>query len=53
MLTPTLILGLVGAYFALLMAVAWRTGRGGGNDDFFIGGHRSPWLLVAFGMIGT
>jgi Na+/proline symporter len=52
-MSPILILLVVLGYFSLIMAVAWRTGRGAGNADFFIGGHRSPWLLVAFGMIGT
>lgn len=52
-MSPSLILAIVLGYFSLIMAVAWRTGKGAGNADFFIGGHRSPWLLVAFGMIGT
>ena len=48
-----LMLALVLAYFALLMAVAWRTSRGADNDSFFIGNRSSHWALVAFGMIGT
>jgi len=39
-------------YFALLLAVARLTGRGG-NDAFFRGNRESPWPLVAFGMIGA
>ena len=48
-----LVLALTAVYFAMILAVAWFTGRQAKNADFFIGGHRSPWLLVAFGMIGT
>ncbi|RFP18494.1 MULTISPECIES: sodium:solute symporter [unclassified Duganella] len=44
---------LVFAYFALLLAVAWRTSRNATNDSFFIGNKRSNWMLVAFGMVGT
>ena len=46
-------LAVVAAYFALLMAVAWRTSRGADSDSFFIGNRSSRWTLVAFGMIGT
>ncbi|ELX09672.1 Na+/solute symporter [Janthinobacterium sp. HH01] len=44
---------LVFSYFALLLAVAWRTSRNATNDSFFIGDKRSNWMLVAFGMVGT
>jgi Na+/proline symporter len=44
---------LVFAYFALLLAVAWRTSRNATNDSFFIGNKSSNWMLVAFGMVGT
>ncbi len=40
-------------YIALLLLVAWFTGRGSTNHDFFIGNKNSNWMLVAFGMIGT
>ena len=40
-------------YFGLLLLVSWLTGRGGSNDVFFRAGHKSPWYLVAFGMIGA
>lgn len=41
------------AYFALLLFVAWRTGKNSDNESFFIGNRNSNWMLVAFGMIGT
>ncbi len=52
-LTPGLILGIIAAYFLLLMAVSFFTGKDAGNDDFFLAGRKSPWYLVAFGMIGA
>ncbi|MBQ3780641.1 MAG: sodium:solute symporter [Bacteroidaceae bacterium] len=39
-------------YFALLFGISRLTGRGT-NDDFFRAGRRSPWPLVAFGMVGA
>jgi len=39
-------------YFAILLIVAHLTGKGG-NDAFFRGERKSPWPLVAFGMIGA
>ena len=43
------------AYTALLFAVMWLTGRRGarGNEAFFRAGRRSPWHVVAYGMIGA
>jgi Na+/proline symporter len=52
-MAPGLMLAVVAAYFALLLAVAWRTSRHATNDSFFIGNRSSHWLLVAFGMVGT
>ena len=52
-MSPGLMLAVVLAYFALLLAVAWRTSRGANDDSFFIGNRSSHWALVSFGMIGT
>ena len=55
-MSAALLLTVVADYFLLLFGVArWAARRGGAadNDSFFIGNRRSPWLLVAFGMIGT
>lgn len=49
----TLLICIVLAYFVLLLALAWATGRHATNDTFFIGNRKSHWLLVAFGMVGT
>lgn len=52
-MNPYLLLFIILAYFALLLWVAYRTGKGSDNDSFFIGNRKSNWMLVAFGMIGT
>ena len=41
-------------YFMLLIAISRITsGRQSENDVFFTGGRKSPWIIVAYGMIGT
>jgi Na+/proline symporter len=52
-LSPELILGVVTVYFLLLMAISFFTSRESDNADFFNAGKKSPWFLVAFGMIGA
>jgi Na+/proline symporter len=52
-MTAPVLLFFVLAYFALLLGVAWFTSRRATNDSFFIGSRASPWMLVAFGMVGT
>ena len=48
------LLFLVLTYFAALFAISrWSARRGAGNDTFFRAGRRSPWPLVAFGMVGA
>ena len=46
-------IGAAGLAMLVLLAVAWRTSRGADEQAFFVGSRRSPWPLVAFGMIGT
>ena len=41
-------------YIAILLGVSYLTSRKStSNEAFFSGNHRSPWYLVAFGMIGA
>ena len=41
-------------YIAVLLGVGYLTSRKStSNEAFFSGNHRSPWYLVAFGMIGA
>ncbi len=43
------------SYTLLLFLVMWLTGRRGakGNEAFFRAGRKSPWPVVAYGMIGA
>ncbi|MGZ3182836.1 MAG: sodium:solute symporter [Telluria sp.] len=52
-MSPTILFAILLAYFALLLGVAWATGRHANNDSFFIGNKSSNWMVVAFGMVGT
>ena len=50
---PTHILLLIAAYFVILLIISYFTGKSDSNAAFFKGENKSPWYLVAFGMIGT
>ncbi|MEI7489629.1 MAG: sodium:solute symporter, partial [Chryseobacterium sp.] len=52
-MSPLILLSIIIIYFALLLWVAYKTGKGSDNESFFIGNRKSNWMLVAFGMIGT
>ncbi|PKP25243.1 MAG: sodium:solute symporter [Bacteroidetes bacterium HGW-Bacteroidetes-2] len=47
------ILLLILIYFGVLLLISYFTNKGGSNIDFFKAGKKSPWYLVAFGMIGA
>ena len=40
-------------YTLLLFIITWLTSRKANNDTYFIGNRKSPWLVVAYGMIGA
>ena len=46
-------LAVVIIYLIVLMSISRLTSRQSGNSAFFSGEHRSPWYMVAFGMIGA
>lgn len=52
-MTPIEVIGILVVYFSILVIISHFTGRGAGNDAFFLGNKKSPWFLVAFGMIGA
>ena len=52
-MTPLLIFGVIAGYFVLLMIISFFTSKGATNVTFFTGNKKSPWFLVAFGMIGA
>jgi Na+/proline symporter len=51
--SPTLILIIFLLYTALLFFITWLTARKATNRAFFIGNKESPWVVVAYGMIGA
>ncbi len=52
-MTPTFIISVVLAYFALLIFVSWLTSRNADRESFYLGNRRAPWFIVSFGMIGA
>jgi len=52
-LSSGLILTVVFGYFLMLMIVSYFTGKDADNASFFTANKKSPWYLVAFGMIGA
>jgi SSS family transporter len=52
-MSPTLVIGIIGGYFLLLIVIARITSRGADSTTFFTANKQSPWYLVAFGMIGA
>lgn len=53
MLSPTFILLLIASYFVVLIGISFLTNKTGSNAEFFKANNKSPWYLVAFGMIGA
>lgn len=50
---PIHVLLLIAIYFGVLIFVSYLTGKEDSNESFFKANKSSPWVLVAFGMIGT
>lgn len=53
LMSATQILILIAAYFGLLILISYFTGKNDSNADFFKAGKKSPWYIVAFGMVGA
>lgn len=52
-MNPVLIGSIITAYFLMLIGVSYLTGRKSDNATFFLGNRKSPWYVVAIGMIGA
>lgn len=52
-MSATLIFFIILAYFSILMFISRLTSRHTRDNTFFDGDRRSPWFLVAFGMVGS
>ncbi len=53
MLSPSIIVLFILIYFAILFAISFFTGKDADNNSFFLANRKSPWYIVAFGMIGA
>jgi SSS family transporter len=52
-MNPLLVIALLGGYFLLLILIAHLTSKSATTETFFTANRKSPWFVVAFGMIGT
>ena len=52
-MSPFLVLGIISGYFLVLIVISHLTSRKATNETFFTGNRKSPWFVVAFGMIGA
>jgi len=52
-MNPYLVISIILGYFLMLIVVSWFTSRKADTESFFTGNRKSPWYIVAFGMVGT
>lgn len=52
-MSPLLVFTVLASYLLVLLVIAKLTSRNSGENAFFDGDRKSPWFLVAFGMIGA
>jgi len=52
-MSPGTLFTIVILYFLVLLVISWITSRKADNNSFFLGNRKSPWYVVAFGMIGA
>src|SRR5690554_4536906 len=50
---PILVISLLIGYFIILILISWLTSRKADTFTFFNANRKSPWYLVAFGMVGA
>ncbi len=52
-MNPYLVLSIILGYFFILIGISYLTSRKANTEAFFTGNRKSPWYLVAFGMVGA
>ena len=52
-MNPSVILLCILSYFLVLFFISYLTGKDDSNSSFFLGNRKSPWFVIAYGMIGT
>jgi len=51
-MSPFFIIVCILLYFSILLTISWYTGRNATSQSYYLGNKKSPWFLVAFGLIG-
>ncbi len=52
-MSPYLVILIIVAYFLVLITISYFTSKDADNEAFFLGNRKSPWYIVAFGMISA
>ncbi|WP_251621830.1 sodium:solute symporter [Odoribacter lunatus] len=52
-MNPYISIFIVFIYFCFILWISYLSSRKSDTTDFYRGGNKSPWWVVAFGMIGT
>jgi len=52
-MSPVILIAIIISYFLLLIGISYFTGKEDNNATFFTANKKSPWFVVAFGMIGA
>ncbi len=52
-MSPIIVLGVILAYFGVLLLISHFTAKNADTETYFTGNRRSPWYVVAFGMVGA
>ena len=52
-MSPLLVFGVIAVYFLILLGISHFTSGKADNETFFTANRQSPWLLVAYGMVGA
>ncbi|MCK5170558.1 MAG: sodium:solute symporter, partial [Bacteroidales bacterium] len=52
-MSPYLVIFIIVVYFLVLITISYFTSRNADNEAFFLGNRKSPWYIVAFGMISA
>ncbi|MBD0833322.1 sodium:solute symporter [Aestuariibaculum sediminum] len=52
-MNASLVLVIIASYFGVLMLISYRVSKKTSEDSYYTGDRKSPWQVVAFGMIGA
>ena len=52
-MSPFLVFAVIASYFGVLMIISHITSKNNSDESYFTGDRKSPWALVAFGMVGA